>query len=87
MAPSDFHIRPAVKDYLSGDMFASDDDVKTAVTKWLQSQGTEFCETEINKLAQRPDKCRILGRSVLKIKLVSTDNTCYLFLFKLIIYT
>jgi len=79
LAPSDFHKRPAVKDYLSGNMFASDDDMKTAVTKWLQSQGTDFCETEINKLVSRLDKCRILGRSVLKVKLVSIDNTCYLF--------
>ena len=87
MAPSDFHIRPAVKHYLSGHKFASDDDVKTSVTKWLKSQGTEFNETEINKLAPRLDKCRILGRSALKIEVVSIDNTCYVFLLKLVIYT
>jgi hypothetical protein len=87
LAPSDFHIRPTVKDYLSDHKFASDDNVKTTVAKWLKSQGTEFCETEINKPAPRLDKCHNLVRSVLKIKVVSIDNTCYLFLFKLVIYT
>lgn len=32
LAPSDFHIRSAVKNCLSGHKFASDDDVKTFVT-------------------------------------------------------
>jgi hypothetical protein len=42
VAQSDFHLFPALKDHLSGHMFASDDDVKTAVMGLLKSQGTEF---------------------------------------------
>jgi hypothetical protein len=50
LAPSDFHICLAVKDYLSGHKFASDEDIKTFVMKWLKSQDTEFYEAEVNKL-------------------------------------
>jgi hypothetical protein len=39
---SDFHLFPALKDHPSGYKFASDDGVKTAVKRWLKSQGTEF---------------------------------------------
>jgi histone-lysine N-methyltransferase SETMAR len=42
LAPSDFHLFPALKDHLSGHKLASDDDVKTAVASWSKSQGTEF---------------------------------------------
>jgi hypothetical protein len=36
LAPSDFHLCPALKDHLSDHKFASDDDVKTAVMRWLK---------------------------------------------------
>jgi hypothetical protein len=39
--PGDFHVFPALKDHISGHKFSSDD-VKTAVTRWLKLQGTEF---------------------------------------------
>jgi histone-lysine N-methyltransferase SETMAR len=61
LAPSDLHLFPALKDHLSGHKFSSDNDVKTAVTKWLKSQGTEFYEAGINKLVPRQDKCLSLG--------------------------
>ena len=61
LAPSDFHLFLALKDHLSGHKFTSDDDVKTAVTRWLKSQGAEFYETGINKLVPRLDKCLNLG--------------------------
>jgi len=44
LAPSDFHLFPALKDQLSGHKFVSDDNVKTAVTRPLKSQGAEFHE-------------------------------------------
>jgi histone-lysine N-methyltransferase SETMAR len=47
LAPSDFHLFPAPKDHHSGHKFASDD-VKTAVTGWVKSQGTEFYKAGIN---------------------------------------
>jgi len=56
LAPSDFHLFPALKDHLSGHKFASDD-VKTAVMRWLKSQGTEFYKAGINKLVPQLDKC------------------------------
>jgi hypothetical protein len=62
LAPSDFHLFPALKDHLSGHRFASDDGVKTAVMRWLKSQGTEFNEAGINKLVPQLDKCLSLGR-------------------------
>jgi histone-lysine N-methyltransferase SETMAR len=49
LAPSDFHLFPALKDHLSGQRFAKDG-VKAAVTRWLKSQDTEFNEARINKL-------------------------------------
>jgi len=47
LALSDLHLFPALKDHLSGHKLASDDDMKTAVTRWLKSQGTEFYEAQI----------------------------------------
>jgi histone-lysine N-methyltransferase SETMAR len=47
---SDFHVFLTLKDYPSGYKFASDDYVKTVVTRWLKSQGTEVYEAGINKL-------------------------------------
>jgi histone-lysine N-methyltransferase SETMAR len=49
LAPSDFHLFPALKDHLAAHKFSSDD-VKTAVTRWLKLQGTEFYEAGIDKL-------------------------------------
>jgi len=60
LAPSDFHLFPALKDHLSGHKFASDD-VKTAVMRWLKSEGTEFYKAGINKCVPQLDKCLILG--------------------------
>jgi histone-lysine N-methyltransferase SETMAR len=61
LAPSDFHLFPALKDHLAGHKFSNDDDVKTAVTGWLKLQGTEFYEAGIDKLVPRMDKCLSLG--------------------------
>jgi hypothetical protein len=36
LAPSDFRLFPALKDHLPGHEFSSDDDMKTAVTRWLK---------------------------------------------------
>jgi len=61
LAPSNFHVFPAIKDCLSGHKFAGDEDVKTAVTRWFISGCPEFYEAVINKLALRVDKCPNLG--------------------------
>jgi len=49
LALSDFHLFPALKDHLSGHILVSDDDMKTAVTRWLKLQGAEFYESQIKK--------------------------------------
>jgi histone-lysine N-methyltransferase SETMAR len=49
LAPSDFHLFPTLKDHLAGHKFSSDD-VKTAVTRWMKLQGTEFYEAGIDEL-------------------------------------
>ena len=77
MAQRDFHLLPVFKDHLSGHRFASDDDVKTAVLRLFKSQGTEFYEAGINRLVPRMDKRLSVGGTMLKKKVVSTDNTCY----------
>lgn len=61
LAPSDFHLFPALKDHLADHKFASEDNVKTVVTRWLKSQSTELYEAGINKLVPRLDKCLNLG--------------------------
>ena len=70
---------PLLRLILLATNFASDDNVKTIVTRWLKSQGTEFYEASINKLVPWLDKCLNLGKTVLKNKVISIDNTCYLF--------
>jgi hypothetical protein len=42
LAPSDFHLFPALKDHLSGHRLASDGDVKIAGASWSKLQGTEL---------------------------------------------
>jgi hypothetical protein len=41
LAPSDFYLFPTLKDLLSGHKLASEDDVKTAVTRWSKYQCRE----------------------------------------------
>jgi histone-lysine N-methyltransferase SETMAR len=57
LAPSDYHLFPALKQYLSSQRFESDDDVTTAVKQWLCRQGTDFYHEGIEKLVVRYDKC------------------------------
>jgi hypothetical protein len=41
LAPSDYHLFPALKEYLSGHRFKDDCEVQTDVTRWLIAQGTD----------------------------------------------
>jgi hypothetical protein len=54
---SDFHLFPTLKDHLSGQKFGSEDEIKTAVTRWLKLQGTEFYEAQIKKPVPQLNKC------------------------------
>ena len=42
LAPSDFHFFPHLKRDLKGTRFASDDEVKQAVTSWIKQRTPEF---------------------------------------------
>ena len=54
LAPSDFHLFRYLKEFLGGNRFATDDEVKEAVKDWLYSQAADF---GIQKLVERYDKC------------------------------
>ena len=51
-----FHLFPTLKHHLSGHKFASEDDVKTAIKRWLKSQDTEFYDAWINKRVPQLNK-------------------------------
>ena len=44
LAPSGYHFFGRIKEGLRGKHYASDEEVKTAVMKWLEEQSTEFYE-------------------------------------------
>ena len=45
LAPSDFHLFEPLKESLRGRHFFNDEEVKTAVRKWLKAQPVEFYNT------------------------------------------
>jgi hypothetical protein len=55
--PSDFHLFLHLKNFLTGQRFNSDEDVKRAVQKLLSSQAATFYDKGIQKLVSRYDKC------------------------------
>ncbi|VVC30348.1 Hypothetical protein CINCED_3A021970 [Cinara cedri] len=46
-----------MKSFMGGQNFNEDDDVKKAVSAWLQSQALSFYDEGIQKLVPRYDKC------------------------------
>ena len=56
LAPSDFHLFGPLKKSLRGQHFSSDEEVKTAVRKWLKTQPKEFYNEEICALIKRWEK-------------------------------
>ncbi|GBM10133.1 hypothetical protein AVEN_258740-1 [Araneus ventricosus] len=42
---------------ISGTRISSDSDVKTAAVNWLNGQGRDFYQAELNNLFLRSDKC------------------------------
>ncbi|GBL99394.1 Histone-lysine N-methyltransferase SETMAR [Araneus ventricosus] len=57
LAPSDFHLFPALKLELSGRHFRSNEEVHLAVKNFLRSLGTDFYQDGFSKLISRYDKC------------------------------
>ncbi|UYV75322.1 hypothetical protein LAZ67_12003488 [Cordylochernes scorpioides] len=56
LAPSDYHMFPALKKHFGGQKFASDDEVKEEVDKWLKEAAGEWYNTGITKLVDRMKK-------------------------------
>jgi hypothetical protein len=56
LAPSDFHLLPALKEFLGGRCFKSNEEVKHAVREWLNGLAAEVCDEGIQKLDTRYDK-------------------------------
>ena len=57
LAPGYFHLFPELKEYLKGQRFSCDEEVKSAVRKWFQKQNTNFKDTFKKKLVQLWRKC------------------------------
>jgi len=57
LAPSDFHLFPALKKHLKGGHFLSDVEVIAAVETWLDGQSSEFFFNGLQKIEQRAKKC------------------------------
>ncbi|UYV75847.1 hypothetical protein LAZ67_13001551 [Cordylochernes scorpioides] len=57
LAPSDFHLFPALKLHLGGKHFANDDEVQAEANHWLRRQDTAWYNSGIKRLLQRYQKC------------------------------
>ncbi|UYV62508.1 hypothetical protein LAZ67_2000896 [Cordylochernes scorpioides] len=57
LAPSDFHLFPALKLHLGGKHFANDEEVQAEANHWLRRQDTAWYNSGIKKLLQRYQKC------------------------------
>lgn len=57
LAPSDFHLFPAMKKWLAMQRFDDDEQLQEEVTKWLKAQAADFFAEGISKLVHRYDKC------------------------------
>ncbi|UYV60329.1 hypothetical protein LAZ67_1000846 [Cordylochernes scorpioides] len=53
LAPSDFHLYPALKWHLGGKHFANDDEVQAEANHWLRRQDMAWYNSGIKKLLQR----------------------------------
>jgi hypothetical protein len=61
LAPSDFHLFPALKEFLGSRCFRSDEEVKDAVKEWLNGLVVEVYDKGIQNLITRYDKCLNVG--------------------------
>jgi len=59
LLPSDCHLLPALRLNLDGHTFKDDREVETAVTRWLITHATDYCQQGIVKFNARRDRCII----------------------------
>ncbi|KAJ4447439.1 hypothetical protein ANN_09446 [Periplaneta americana] len=57
LAPSNYHLFMHIKTWLGSKHFDDDEELKTSVVGWLQSQAAEFYDRGTSKLVKRYDKC------------------------------
>ena len=57
LAPSDYHLFPNMKTWLTTQRFDDDAELQAGVNEWLKSQAAKFYDDGINKLVHRYDKC------------------------------
>lgn len=57
LAPSDFHLFPKLKQHLGGQRFNTDEEVKEAVSKFIDGLAAEFFEEGFQKWITRQEKC------------------------------
>ena len=57
LAPSDYHLFPNMKTWLSTQFFDDAAELQAGVNEWLKSQAVTFYDDGINKLVHRYDKC------------------------------
>ena len=75
LAPSNFHLFPALKKPLWGKHFADADEMKTAVTQWVKDTPREFFRNGIRNLQHRWSKCISLkGEYIEKFDIDSDDE-------------
>jgi len=57
LAPSDYHLFPNIKTWLTTQRFDDDAELQAGVNEWLKSQAAKFYDDGINKLVHRYGKC------------------------------
>lgn len=57
LAPSDYFLFLHLKKWLGGQRFENDEELKTAVVNWFNSQAANFYAEGLRKLVQRYEKC------------------------------
>lgn len=57
LAPSDFHLFLKLKQHLGGQRFNTDEEVKEAVSKFIDGLAAEFFEEGFQKWITRQEKC------------------------------
>uniref|UniRef100_A0A3Q1F823 Tc1-like transposase DDE domain-containing protein n=1 Tax=Acanthochromis polyacanthus TaxID=80966 RepID=A0A3Q1F823_9TELE len=66
LAPSDFHLFPAMKLFLKGKCFPDDAALISEVTSWLEDQPGVFYKNSLQSCIKRWEKCITLGGSYVK---------------------
>lgn len=69
LAPSDYYLFPKMKKELRGKKFGDDEEVKSAISAYFDSQDKSFFFDGINKLFERSEKCiKVKGEYIEKEK-------------------